>query len=442
MQESYVHLQFAPYHICMQNANCMPFVNWHEICEFQSILDIIYAIVFIYWTILGFVDVFYGSVCITFSYSVSEIKPCILLQDMISYVRNFIQEEHRAVAHFRLSFVLMALVVLYTGIAASQDQAVSKGGTIDGHIKDTTLLESPINGVRVVFVNADRVEFETQTDAEGAYKHAGLPAGRYLVNVYKPGYEDRVGMPVSVIDGGRHYVPLTMNKAENIVSAFQNLLGGGGKRGGVLRFWVYSNTKPAVPLDGVEIKITRNESVITGISNTAGQYRSDRLPAGGYIVTIDKDDYHVVCPMTVHENRITDARITLSTPNKIADSGVPSAQESGKLKAKNVLRGKIREMVPFEALLSGVEVEIRGVDGIAFKGTSNADGVYECIGLPAGRYLINLHKDGYIDQKGIPMVVANDGNHIVAVIEEGMFVSYAVVANGNLLEFTHGMRRE
>ena len=345
-------------------------------------------------------------------------------------------------AHFRLSFVLMVLVVLYTGIAASQDQAVSKGGMIDGHIKDTTLLESPINGVRVVFVNADRVEFETQTDAEGAYEHAGLPAGRYLVNVYKPGYKDRVGMPVSVIDGGRHYVPMTMNKSENIVNRFQNLLGGDKNRGGVLRFGVYSKTKPPVPLDGIEIKIAGDGPaplVVTGISNALGQYRSDGLPPGSYAVTIDKDDYHIVCPMTVYKDRITKAHIQLPAPDGMVDSNVPPAQESEKLNGKNIIRGKIREMIPFPTLLSDVKVEIRSVDGIVFKGTTNADGEYECIGLPAGRYLIDLYKNGYIDRKGVPIVVANNGNHIAAVVEENMFASYVAIANDGLLELRHGM---
>ena len=363
---------------------------------------------------------------------------------MIGYARNFIQEEGSEMAHFKLSFVLILGMVLYGGTASLQAQNVSEGGTISGHIKDTTLLENPLNEVRVVFINTDGTEFETQSDTEGAYEHADLPAGRYLVSVYKPGYEDRIGKPVSVVEDGRHYVPLTMNKAENIVSAFQNSLGS-NKRDGVLRFSVHSRAKPVVPLGGVEMKITGdgpNPLVYTGVSDANGQYRSDRLLPGNYRVTVDKNDYHVVCPMTVHEGKITDAHIMLSAPDGNLDANVPPAQESGKIKNKNILRGKIREMIPFETQLSGVEVEIHGVDGIAFKGTSNADGDYECIGLPAGRYLINLHKDGYIDQKGIPLVVANDGNHVVAVIEEGMFVSYAVVANGNLSELTHGMRKQ
>lgn len=348
-------------------------------------------------------------------------------------------------ARFRLTLVLMAFAILSSGIAVPEDQDTPKGGTISGHIKDTTLLESPIKGVRVVVVSADVLEFETQTDADGAYELAGLPAGRYLVNLYKPGYEDRVAKPVTVIDDGRHYVPMTMNKYENILGTLQNFFGVGRNQRGVLRFSVYSNTKPAVQLEGIEIKITGggpDPLVVTGISSALGQYRSDGLPPGGYVVTIDKDDYHVVCPVTVYKDRITKAHIQLRDPNKIADANVPPAQELDALKEKNIIRGKVNEMFPFPTLLSGVKVEIRSVDGIVYNRTTNADGEYECVDLPAGRYLIDLHKDGYVDRKGVPIVVVNNGNHIAAVVEEDMFASYVAVASGGLLELTHGMRKQ
>ena len=350
-------------------------------------------------------------------------------------------------ARFRLTFVLMAFTILYnSGIAVPEDQTMSKGGAISGHIKDTTLLESPINGVRVVFVNADGAEFETQTDANGDYEHAGLPAGRYLVNLYKQGYEDRVGKPVTVIDDGRHYVPMTMNKYENILGVLGNFLGVDRNRSGVLRFSVYSNTKPAVPLEGIEIKITAggpDPLVVTGISNALGQYRSDGLPPRGYIVTIDNDDYHIVCPVTVYKDRITKAHIQLPAPDGMVDSNVPPAQESEKLNGKNIIRGKIREMTPFPTPLSDVEVEIRNADRtVNYFRPTNADGEYEFIGLPAGRYLIDLHKDGYIDRKGVPIIVTNNGNHVAAVVQEDMFASYVAVARGGLLELTHGMRKQ
>ena len=319
-----------------------------------------------------------------------------------------------------------------------QEQNDSKGGTILGYIKDTTLLELPLSRVQVVFVNADGAEFETQTNEEGEYKRAGLPAGRYVVNIYKKGYEDRLGKPVTVIDDGRHLVPLTMNKSK-ISSDHDN-------RGGVLRFLAHNRTKLGGPMEGLEIKITGtvglDPPVVTGISGVHGQYRSDKLSPGTYIVTLVKNDYSVVCPMTVHADKITDARIQFPIPDRNKGANVPPAQESDWSNSKNVIRGRILEMIPSNTVLSDVKVVVENTNRIVFSDTSNANGEYECGGLSPGRYLINLHKEGYIEKKGIPIIVMNNGNHIVAVIEEDMFASYAVVVNDGLLELTHGMRKQ
>ena len=339
---------------------------------------------------------------------------------------------------FRLTCVLMAFAILSSGIAVPEGQDTQKGGTIIGDIKDTTLLELPIRGVRVVFVKADGAEFETQSDKDGHFERAGLPAGQYVVNIYKPGYEDRVGKPVSVIDDGRHYVPLTMNKAKNPDD--------GSNGGGVLRFWAYNRAKRGGPMEGLNIIITGTAEPdpprITGISGAHGLYQSDKLVPGTYIVTLIKNDYSLVCPMTVHPDKITDARIFLPIPDENTDANVPQVEESDWANAKNVIHGRILEMDPSDAPLADVKVIIETADRIVFSDTSNAEGEYECRGLSPGRYLISLHKDGYIEKKGMPLIVPNGGNHALGVTEEGMFVSYAVVADRSIFKLTHGMRKQ
>ena len=340
-------------------------------------------------------------------------------------------------ARFGLTFVLMAFAILYSGTALPEEQA-QKGGTIIGDIKDTTLLEKPLSGVRVVFVSTDGAEFETQSDKDGHFERAGLPASQYTVNLYKLGYEDRVGKPVTVIDDGRHYVPMTMNKAKNPDD--------NSNRGGVLRFRAHNRTKPGGPIEGLEIIITGtvgvDPPVITGISGAHGLYRSDKLSPGPYVVTLIKNDYHVVCPMTVHPDKITNAGISFSIPDKNTDANVKPAPESDWSNVKNVIHGRIHEMIPLWPALSDVKVVIESADRIVFSDTSNADGEYECRGLSAGRYLISLHKDGYIEKEGMPLIVTNNGNHGLWVTEEGMFLSYAVAAEGSIFKLTHGMRKK
>lgn len=341
-------------------------------------------------------------------------------------------------ARFRWTFLLMAFAILFTGIAVPEDQNTAKGGTIIGDIQDTTLRENYLSGVRVVFVKADGAEFETQSDKDGHFERAGLPAGQYTVNIYKPGYEDRVGKPVSVIDDGRHYVPLTMNISKNPDD--------NGNRGGVLRFWAYNRTKSGGPMEGLEIIITGTAGVdppvATGISGAHGLYRSDKLSPGTYIVTLIKNDYSLICPMTVQTGRITDARVFLPIPEENTDANVPSAQKSEWANAKNVIHGRVLVMDPSHALLSDVKVVIEDANRIVFSDTTNADGEYEYRGLSAGRYLISLHKEGYIEKEGMPLIVTNNGNHALGVTEEGMFVSYAVVADGSTFKLTHGMRKQ
>ena len=341
---------------------------------------------------------------------------------------------------FRLTFVLMVFAILSSGIAVPEDQDTPKGGAIIGVVKDTTLRENYLSAVRVVFVNADGAEFETQTDKDGHFERAGLPAGQYVVNIYKPGYEDRLGKPVSVIDDGRHYVPMTMNISKNPDDDSNG--------GGVLRFWAYNRTKTGGPMEGLEIIITStaglNPPRITGTSGVHGLFQSDKLSPGTYIVTLVKNDYHIVCPMTVHTDKITDARIFLPIPDKNTETDVSQAKEkeSEWSNAKNVIRGRIFEMDPSDALLSDVKVVIENANRIVFNDTTNAEGEYECRGLSPGRYLISLHKDGYIEKKEMPLIVPNNANHALGVTEEGMFVSYAVVADRNLLKLTHGMRKQ
>lgn len=124
----------------------------------------------------------------------------------------------------RLALMFVAYTIISFGIVFAQ-----QGGTIRGQIVDTTERQNPIEGVEVVIVAQDSTEFATKTDANGDYEKSGIPAGRYLISIYKDGYGDRLGKPVTVVNGGDHYVPLKMTKKNTIMDFFQ---------GSVPMFWV------------------------------------------------------------------------------------------------------------------------------------------------------------------------------------------------------------
>ena len=122
----------------------------------------------------------------------------------------------------RLSFVLtfIACIGMSINIAFAQEGGVN-GGTVEGQIRDTSSKQNPIEGVQVKIVGADGTVYEATTDENGDYKRMGIPAGRYLISTYKEGYGDRVGKPVTVVNGGRHYVPLKMTQKSNIATFLQ-----------------------------------------------------------------------------------------------------------------------------------------------------------------------------------------------------------------------------
>ncbi|RKU07634.1 hypothetical protein C6503_24415 [Candidatus Poribacteria bacterium] len=130
-----------------------------------------------------------------------------------------------------LALICVVYLVLSVGIVLAQNDSLHRGtiddltqpgGTIRGQIVDTTEMQNPIEGVEVRIVAAGGEEYITTTDANGDYEHAGIPAGRYLISIYKEGYGDRLGKAVTVVNGGDHYVPLKMTKKDTILDFLES----------------------------------------------------------------------------------------------------------------------------------------------------------------------------------------------------------------------------
>lgn len=112
--------------------------------------------------------------------------------------------------HLRYMLIAVVCVGMSFGIVLAQDDAL-EGGTARGLITDLTPAQNPIEGVTVTIVARDSgKEWTTKTDADGEYKQSGLPAGRYLISISKEGYDERTGKPVTIVDGGDHFIPLKM----------------------------------------------------------------------------------------------------------------------------------------------------------------------------------------------------------------------------------------
>ncbi|MDE0324819.1 MAG: carboxypeptidase-like regulatory domain-containing protein [Candidatus Poribacteria bacterium] len=125
--------------------------------------------------------------------------------------------------YLRFMLILFACGSLSFGIAFAQDDATN-GGTVRGQVTDLTPAQNPIENVEVKIIAQAQdggKEWTTKTDADGNYKHAGLPAGRYLISISKDGYDKRIGKPVTVVDGGEHFVPLKMAQKGDLQRFFE-----------------------------------------------------------------------------------------------------------------------------------------------------------------------------------------------------------------------------
>ena len=346
-------------------------------------------------------------------------------------------------ARFGLTFVLIVHILLVSGTAVAQEQDITKGGTIHGYITDTTPAQLPIVGVRVQIDNGNGQIFKTTSAETGEFIYRDIPADDYLINIHKSGYQSRNGKPVSVTNGGAHYVPLTMNKKENIFTGLQNWFSPKEPQGGTFQLKITTQSPQPAPIENAEVKIGQlsddegapgNKSEITGTSDASGQYRRDNLPPGLYFVTVSKNSYHTIIPMTLRENRMT----TVAVKFPISNGTLPSQETD----TKWVIRGKIFDTNFQQTPVSGVKVII-GRLGLeqTMEALSNADGEYEFVLLP-GHYSIFLYKGGYEYIISPLEVTAESRQSSVTVIKEGMFVVYEAVANGNVLALKHGISKE
>lgn len=405
----------------------------------------------------------------------------------------------------RFNFVLIvtACVGMFAGIVFAQDEAAN-GGTLRGTIVDTTEAQNPIEGVEIKIIDPKGTEYNTKTDANGEYKKAGIPAGRYLINISKEGYDERRGKPVTIVEGGDHFVPLKMSKMRmplvegqpsridvivevRIKSLLQHVTENVGERYN-LDEGVVKALHESI-LDSVESVLLQTESrrafaKAMGNGNAvllnmllarpacktaftehlseaqlqdyfdfaaARQQRDQHAAAHQITALLDQElsltpeqrEKVVQLLRDEIENEATGNAMSvlrISNPQaaaqlaryrlKIPIDGILSKAQSkvwlglittdtGKeIRAGGgTVRGMITDTTPAMNPIEGVEVQIVAVAqegrGRAFIATTDAKGNYRHDDLPAGRYLINVFKEGYGDRIGKPVTIVNGGDHFV-----------------------------
>ncbi len=270
----------------------------------------------------------------------------------------------------RLSLVvILGLCSAMCAITAfAQDADVSSGGTVRGQIVDTTTAQAPVTGVQVVVKDVSGSESKAETDSSGEYEISNLPAGRYLISIYKDGYGDRVGKPVTVVSGGDHYVPLKMTKKDNIVSFFK-------KMGFVFwplalcsitaltfiieRFFTFGRARSKIGAEQFMASVTdslRNENIMEAVSTCED--------AGGPLANVLKAGLLRFSQAQIEERAITKEEI---------QEAIEEAEllETPELEKNLPVLGTIAVVSPLFGLLGTVTGMINAFTTIALEGTGD-----------------------------------------------------------------------
>lgn len=118
-----------------------------------------------------------------------------------------------------LRFMLITVVcvsITCVGVIFAEDKPTT-GGTLRGLIIDATPAQNPIEGVEVKIVGRSGKEWTVKTDANGNYECSGIPTDRYLISTSKEDYQGTSDKPITILNGGNHFVPLKMAEKGNHV---------------------------------------------------------------------------------------------------------------------------------------------------------------------------------------------------------------------------------
>ncbi|MCZ6676580.1 MAG: redoxin domain-containing protein [Candidatus Poribacteria bacterium] len=101
--------------------------------------------------------------------------------------------------------------------------------------------------------------------------------------------------------------------------------------------------------------------------------------------------------------------------HRMPPPGPPQPPLHGSFGATGVVRGNIVEATMEQNLITDVRVVIVDTEGTAYETTTDSQGDYEISGLPPGRYLISVRREGYRERLGKPVAVVAGGDHYVPI---------------------------
>jgi hypothetical protein len=278
-----------------------------------------------------------------------------------------------------------APVVLATDATASAINAtLQRGATITGTV--TAPGGTPLAGVQVdIKDEAGSFVAATASSEEGTYSVSGLPAGSYKVQ-FEPGEGNYVGQYYDNAASAEAAEPITL-----AVGAIKENVDAQLKPGGSIAGTVTA-APGGEPVAGVQAYVTNAEgtTVASAVSDAEGGYTVPALPAGSYTVRFEPDEGNYI------GQYYNDAAGAEAATKVVVVAGAITEDVNAALSAGASIAGTVTS--PGDEPASGVQVYVTSSDGTtAASATTNEDGTYSIVGLPAGSYTVQFEPPNSTD---------------------------------------------
>lgn len=344
----------------------------------------------------------------------------------------------------RRALAALALLLLFAAHALAQKEAPA---TVSGVITDG---EHGVAGVAVVIMTADPSQrFKTvaraRTDAEGHYRVASVPPGRYVITPIAPAYvlED---FPTSFPPGK----PLTLSAGDSVENTDFRIVRGGVITGRVADSDGNPIVAEAVRLTPVESERGRGRMLPTDqrdiSTDDRGVYRLYGLQPGRYRVSVGSDGrtfrapgakYYrrTFYPSAVEESQAKIVEVTAGDEVKDVDITLGAPEKTFRISGRFVM-AETNQPVQVAGFGYGLLDPGTGrLMGDYSGGSSNARGEFQASGLAPGRYKVFAYPgplesaDWYSDTTEVE-VSDSDVSGIVVKLRRGSTISGVVTVEG------------
>lgn len=358
-------------------------------------------------------------------------------------------KRHRLGRHLRAARAALAALVLVMLCAAHAHAQKEAPATVAGRVRDG---ERGVAGVVVVVMSSVpsqrfRTAGRARTDAEGRYRVAGVPPGRYVITPVAPAY---VLQEMNSFPPGK---PLTLSAGDSVEDADFRIV-----RGGVVTGRVTDSDGNPVVAEPVQVasadssngELRTPPAFISSQNDRStddrGVYRIYGLQPGRYRVSIGGDGrtfrapgskYYrrTFYPSTAEESQAKIVEVTDGGVSEDVDITLGAPERTFRISGRFVMADTNQPVQVTGFGYGQIDPNSRQLTGDYSGGGSNARGEFQAMGLAPGRYKIFAYPgpldavDWYSDTTDFE-VTDSDVSGIVVKLRRGATVSGVVTLEG------------